>query len=109
MTLGIRELVHCRVNHLLELLLPITIEFLQLLISLDTVILQGSYEVLTSLGVFLGLQSAGFDRLITVFFRLFSASVVGGGSHGAEDRRCRQDSIKVLELVSRPLLVSIGN
>jgi hypothetical protein len=104
MVLGVRQLLDGLVDDELETVLPGGIQFFELLVSRDAVLRQVGDEVLGSFRVLFRDQSLVFNVGLTVFFRLF---VVALGSHRAEDRRCGQDLVEVLELLSGALLVRV--
>ena len=90
-------------NDFLKLFAPDRVKFVNLLILLDGILCEISNEGLGSLCILFSLQPVIFDLLLTVFLAFIPMGLLL--NLGRENGRRGQDLIKVLELLSRLVLI----
>jgi hypothetical protein len=107
MMLGILKLMHCLIDQKLELLFPTIIEFVKPSISTHTILRQCANKILTSFCILFSEESCRFSCLGTIFFWFFILYL--SGRMRTKNGWCRQNLVKMLELLSCSLLIRVWN
>ena len=101
--LSVLKFVYRIVDQDLELLLPAVVQLVEARVALNTVLGQSRNEILTGFCIFLSLNAGGFSCLSPILLCFFILNL--SRWVGTENSWGAQYFVKVLELLSRALLV----
>ena len=107
MVLWIWQFLDCLINHCLEWVFPHVIELFKFLVPTDAVLGHVCDEILTCLSILFCLDSLWFDSCLSIFFWLFCISRLT--CNWWENSGGWKNFVKVLELLTGPLLITIRN